>query len=265
MADRLRAKVAVVVGAGSSGVTLSNGRAIAVTLAREGAVVVAADISLTEAEQTVGQIAESGGRAHGLLCDATQPEAVRQLFQHSYSLHGRIDIVINNVGIAEVSPLAATTDESWSRVIRVNQSSVFLSCREAIPFMLGSGGGSIVNVASVAAVRWLGVPYASYSATKAAVIGMSRNIALEQASRGIRVNCILPGLIDTPMARASLDTTFADEAAFTRSRNERCPMGFMGTPWDVANAALFLASDEARYITATEIVVDGGLTAAVSW
>ena len=167
----------------------------------------------------------------------------------------------NNVGIVEVGGPVETTEESWSRVIAVNQTSVFLSCKHVLPFMIAQQGGSIVNIGSVASIRWIGFPYIAYSAAKAALLAMTSNIAVQYAAQGIRANCILPGLMNTPLIREPLKRTYGgDVQSMIDQRDLQTPTGKMGDAWDTAYAALFLASDEARYVTGTHLVVDGGFT-----
>jgi NAD(P)-dependent dehydrogenase (short-subunit alcohol dehydrogenase family) len=174
---------------------------------------------------------------------------------------GRIDILHNNVGIVEVGGPVETSEESWDRVVAVNQRSMFLTCKHVLPEMERQGAGAIVNISSVAAIRGAGVHYVAYAASKAAVLGLTRSVALQYAAKNIRANAILPGLMNTPMIREPLKAAYGgDEAKMIEIRDRQCPMGHMGDGWDVAYAALFLASDEARYVTGVELIVDGGLT-----
>ena len=179
--------------------------------------------------------------------------------------YGRIDILHNNVGILEVGGCVEASEESWDRVNEVNLKSVFLTCKHVLPHMERQGGGAIVNISSVAGIRWLGVPYVSYSATKGAVNQLTQSIALQYARKKIRANAILPGFMETPMVAHSLAETYAegDIEKMVEMRNQLCPTGKMGDAWDVAHAALFLASAEARYVTGTQLVVDGGLTCTI--
>ena len=177
---------------------------------------------------------------------------------------GRIDVLHNNVGITALGGVVDESVESWERVLRVNLTSAFLLCKHVIPHMERDGGGAIVNVGSVGGLRYLGIDYASYAASKAALAQLTQSVALQYAARGIRANTILPGLIDTPMVAAQLAAAYPgsiEDALAARAR--QCPMGRMGDAWDVAHAALYLASDEARYVTGAELVVDGGLSCAV--
>ena len=175
---------------------------------------------------------------------------------------GRVDILHNNVGILDVGGPVDASLESWERVVSVNLTSMFLTCKYVLPVMEAQGGGAIVNIASIAGIRYLGIPYVSYSATKGGVLQLTQSVALEYAEKGVRVNSILPGLMNTPMIVEPLKGVYADGDVdkMIEMRNEQVPMKTMGDAWDVAHAALFLASDEARYITGTQLVVDGGLT-----
>jgi NAD(P)-dependent dehydrogenase (short-subunit alcohol dehydrogenase family) len=179
---------------------------------------------------------------------------------------GGVDILQNNVGILDSSGPVELDEAEWDRVMTVNLKPMFLTCKYVIPVMLHQGRGAIVNVGSIAGLRWLGVPYITYSTTKGAVPPFTRSIALQYASRGIRANAVLPGLMNTPMIREPLKDAYAggDVEKMIEIRDAQCPMGHMGDAWDVAMASLFLASDEARYITGTELVVDGGVTAKIS-
>jgi len=261
MAERLKDKVALVTGAGSIGPGWGNGKATAVLFAREGAKVVAADLRLAAAEETKRIVESEGGSCEALQCDVSKSAEVAAIVERAIAAFGRIDVLHNNVGIVEVGGPVETSEESWDRVNDVNLKSMFLTCKEALPHMERQGKGAIVNIASIAGIRWTGVPYVSYSATKAAVIHFTRVVALQYARAGIRANSILPGLMNTPMIHASLVGAYgANAEEMVRKRDAQCPMGRMGDAWDVAYAALFLASDEAKYITGTELVVDGGLT-----
>ena len=261
MADRLKGKVALVVGAGSIGPGWGNGKAAAVLFAREGARVLAADLRPAAALETKRIIEGEGGACEVVACDVSKAKEVAAMVEACLEAFGRIDVLHNNVGIVEVGGPVETSEESWDRVNDVNLKSMFLTCKEVLPHMERQGKGVIVNIASIAGIRWTGVPYVSYSATKAAVIHFTRVVALQYARAGIRANSILPGLMNTPMIHASLIGAYgANAEEMVRKRDAQCPMGRMGDAWDVAYAALFLASDEAKYITGTELVVDGGLT-----
>ena len=264
MGERLLGKVAIVTGAGSIGPGWGNGKATAVLFAREGARVLAVDINLAGAQQTCDIIAGESNEATAFRADVSVAGDVAATIERCLELYGGIDILHNNVGIAEVGGPVEVSEESWDRVCAVNLKSMFLTCKHVLPVMVARGGGAIVNIASVAGIRWLGVPYLSYSATKAGVLALSRSIALEYAAQGIRCNAILPGLLDTPMVEASLKDVYAqgDIARMKEIRHAQSPTGRMGDAWDVAYAALYLASDEAKYVSAAELVVDGGLAAS---
>ena len=263
MQGRLEGKVALVTGAGSSGPGWGNGKATAVLFAREGAHVVAVDRVREAAEETGALIEAEGGRCLVLEADVGDSDAVRDIVGRAVGEFGRLDVLHNNVGIVQVGGPVELDEADWDRIVRVNMTSVYLMCKHALPHLVEGGGGSIVNIASVAGIRYLGVPYVAYAATKAGVIQMTQSIALEYAARGVRANVVLPGLMNTPMIVEPLKDFYADGHVeeMIRRRDAQCPMGRMGDAWDVARAALFLASDESRYITATQLVVDGGLTA----
>ena len=262
MGDRLKEKVALVSGAGSSGPGWGNGKATAVLFAREGAKVLAADLNLDAAVETKRIIESACGICVAVAGNVSRADDVAAIVDACIRAFGRIDILHNNVGIVEVGGPGETSEDSWDRVNDVNLKSMFLTCKQVLPHMARQGNGAIVNIASVSGIRWLGVPYISYAATKAAVIQFTRVIALQYARSGIRANSILPGMMNTPMVHAAeVIAAYGGSAEeMVRRRDEQCPMGRMGDAWDVAYAALFLASDEAKYITGTELVVDGGLT-----
>ena len=266
MAGRLQDKVAIVTGAGSSGPGWGNGKATAVLFAREGAKVFCTDIDTTALAETLNLILGEGGEAAAQVADVSLADHVAAIVQSCLDRFGRVDILHNNVGIVEVGGPVETTEAGWDRVVDVNLKSMFLTCKHVLPSMVAQGGGAIVNISSIAGIRWTGVPYVSYSATKAAVLGFTRSVALEYAKQGIRANTILPGLLNTPMIVEPLKGAYGqgDVQKMVEVRDAQCPMGHMGDAWDVAYAALFLASDEAKYITGAELVVDGGITAKLS-
>jgi NAD(P)-dependent dehydrogenase (short-subunit alcohol dehydrogenase family) len=195
----------------------------------------------------------------------TDAEQVAGVVQTCVETWGRIDILHNNVGILEVGGPVEASLESWERVVSVNLTSMFLTCKYVLPVMEAQGSGAIVNISSITGIRYLGIPYVSYSATKGGVLQLTQSVALEYAEKGIRANSILPGLMNTPMIVEPLKEAYAggDIDKMLEIRDAQVPMKKMGTAWDVAHAALFLASEEARYITGAELVVDGGLTCKV--
>ncbi|MBV9562424.1 MAG: glucose 1-dehydrogenase [Bradyrhizobium sp.] len=262
--DRLKGKVAMVVGAGSIGPGWGNGKATAVTFAREGARVFCVDRNAAAAEETVGLIRGEGGQAVAFTADVSKASEVEAMVAACLKTFGRIDVLDNNVGIAEMGSVVEVTEAEWDRVFAVNLKSAYLAMKHVIPIMVKQGGGSIINISSIASIRHVGISYVSYGTSKAAMNQMTRTTAVEFAADYVRVNAILPGLMKTPMVEhsAGLAASYAngDVEAMWRARDSQVPMGHMGTAWDVANAALFLASDEAKYITGIELVVDGGLT-----
>ncbi|MGI9659486.1 MAG: SDR family NAD(P)-dependent oxidoreductase [Gaiellaceae bacterium] len=267
MPERLSDKVALISGAGSSGPGWGNGKAISVLFAREGANVFAVDINADAAAETASVIASESGACATFTADVSQGEQVAAMVAACLEQHGRIDVLVNVVGIARRGGVVDTPEEVWDQVAAVNLKSVYLTCKHVLPVMEEQASGSIVNLSSIAAHRWTGVAYASYYATKGAVIPLSRSIALEYAGRGIRCNTVSPGLMNTPMVTEGLTGAYGEEGDvrnLVAARSAQCPTGEMGDAWDVAYAALYLASDEAKYVTAHDLVVDGGITAKMS-
>lgn len=260
MPGRLHDKIAIVFGAGSVGPGWGNGKATATRFAREGAHVVCVDFNPTAADETVSIIRGEGYAASPAVCDVTNSDQVASVVADVIAAHGRIDILHNNVGYATMGGPIELTEEEWRKTIDLNVTGAFLTCKHVLPHMLTRRKGAIINVSSVAAIRWTGYPYAAYYAAKAAVNNFTMGLALQYAKDGIRANAIMPGLMNTPLIHQQISGQYKDADEMVRARDEACPMGHMGTAWDIANAALFLASDEAAYITGVSLPVDGGLT-----
>ena len=265
MGERLKNKVAIVTGAGSVGPGWGNGKATAVLFAREGAKVFAVDINLAAAEETKSIIDREGGQCSIRKVDVSKSEEVKALVDQCLKTYGRIDILHNNVGIVVVGGPEEISEETWNRVLAVNLTSMFLTCKYVLPHMMKQGGGVITNISSIAGIRYLGIPYVTYSATKAGILGLTQSIALQYADKNIRANSILPGLMNTPMIVEPLKEAYGggDVQRMIEVRNKQCPTKKMGDAWDVAHAALFLASDEAKYITGLQLVVDGAITCKI--
>jgi NAD(P)-dependent dehydrogenase (short-subunit alcohol dehydrogenase family) len=260
MSHRLQDKIAIVFGAGSVGPGWGNGKATATLFAREGAHVVCVDFNPDAARETVGIITDEGGYASAAICDVTRSEQVKQVVDDVFSRHGRIDVLHNNVGYATMGGPVELSEEEWHKTIDLNITGCFITCKHVLPHMLARRSGAIVNVSSIAAIRWTGYPYAAYYAAKAAVNNFTMGLALQYAKDGIRANAVMPGLMNTPLIHQQISGQYKDPDDMVRARDAACPMGRMGTAWEVAHAALFLASDEASYITGVSLPVDGGLT-----
>ncbi|MGQ0683454.1 SDR family NAD(P)-dependent oxidoreductase [Bradyrhizobium sp.] len=254
----MKGKVVLVFGAGSSGPGWGNGKAAAVLYAREGAAVVAADINLQAAEETCEIIRREGGVCEAYHADVTSSEAIKAVVGKTDELYRRIDVLHNNVGITGMGDVTEVTEESWRRVIDTNLTSVFLTCKHVIPTMQKQKQGAIVNISSLASIQINQYPYLSYYAAKSGLNHFTRAIAAQYAPDGIRANAVLPGVMNTPLIHKQIAGQHEDQAAMLRARNAASPMGHMGDAWDVAYAALFLASDEAKYITGVCLPVDGG-------
>jgi NAD(P)-dependent dehydrogenase (short-subunit alcohol dehydrogenase family) len=264
----MRGKVAIVTGAGSVGPGWGNGKATATLLARQGAELFLVDINEEAARETLSIIEKEGGTAHVHRADMMVAADVQEVMQACITRFKRIDILVNNVGGSAPGDPVAMTEEVWDRQIDSNLKTAFLGCKYAIPVMLEQGRGAIVNIASVAGMRndfLSGRSHVGYSASKAGVIQLSRSVAGTYAKKSIRVNTVVPGLMHTPLVESRLARTVGgnDLQKLIDARNAAVPMGHMGDAWDVAHAVLFLASDEAKFITGTEIIVDGGSTAAM--
>jgi len=262
MSGRLDGKVALVMGAGSVGPGWGNGRAIAVRFAQEGAKVFATDRDTERLLETVRLVHEAGGEIQTAVCDVTQSAAVADVVAQCQVQFGRIDVLVNNVGGSAAGGPVEMSEETWDAQLDHNLKSVFLGCKHVLPVMEAQGHGAIVNLSSTSGIRFTGSAQVAYASAKAGVIQFSRVVALQYAKRGIRVNTVVPGQLYTPMVdvRLAQQRAGGDVAALLAQRQARIPLPFMGDGRDTAHAVLFLASDEARFITGTELVVDGGMS-----
>ena len=269
MGDRLKEKVAIVTGAGCLSAPkdrepIGNGKATAILYAREGAYVLAVDMSGDAAEETKRIIEAEGGVCSAFSADVSQARDCQAMSEYCLSVHGRIDILHNNVGIMPPKPggILDLDEENWDLVMNVNLKSIFHACRAVIPSMLKQGAGCIINTSSVASVQHGHSKTFVYTVSKAAVNSLTRCLAIEFADKGIRVNGIMPGMIDSPTIYHFLPRYYdGDIDRMRKDRDERVPMKRMGVPWDIARASLFLVSDEAAYITGQILGIDGGLCA----
>ena len=263
MSQRLRGKVAIVTGAGSVGPGWGNGRATAVLFAREGAKVVVVDRMRAAAEETASVIAKEEGDCLVAEADVTDAGSVAAMVGAVLGRFARIDVLVNNVGGSIPGGLEEMSADEFRNQLDLNLTSAFITCKAVLPALLAQTGGSIVNVGSVGGMRHLGHDNIGYAAAKAGLVQFTRQLAVRYGPSGIRCNTVVPGLIDTPLLehRVSRQAGRKDLAALKEEAKVRVPLGRRGDAWDVAHAALYLASDEARYVTGTEILVDGGLLA----
>jgi len=260
---RFDSKVAIVTGAGCVGAGWGNGRAMAVRLAEEGAKVLAVDRDQERLDETLSLAGEAASSITTCICDVTDASSVQAMVEACIQAYGAPDVLINNVGGSSAGGPIQLSEEAWDSQIDINLKSVFLTCKYVLPHMVERKRGAIVNVASTSGLRWTGSAQVAYAASKAGVIHLSRVVAVQHAPDGVRVNTVVPGQLHTPMVEVRLakQRTGGDVEALLASRVKRIPLGFMGDGRDTASAALYLASDEARFVTGTEIVVDGGMTA----
>ena len=267
LGERLKGKVAIVTGAGSvpgpsDREPVGNGKASAMVYASEGASVLAVDINAEAAEDTKRMIEEEGGTCSIFKADVSRAQDCQAMGDECLKTFGRIDILHNNVGIGARKPggILEVDEEDWDLVMNVNVKSMFHTCRAVIPQMLKQGSGSIINISSVGSVLHAYPKLFIYTISKAAVNTFTCCLAFEMADKGIRVNCIMPGMIDSPIIYKEIMRLYdGDMERMRKDRNERVPMKIMGEPWDIACASLFLVSDEAKYITGQILSVDGGL------
>ncbi|TRX98895.1 hypothetical protein FHL15_000237 [Xylaria flabelliformis] len=278
----LKGKIAVVIGLGQTGSEgWGIGAACAVLLARQGAIIFGGNRTTASTTKTRETIEREGGQCDVVATDATSSTSVKALVEACVARHGRIDILVANVGYSQPGCPATMEEEVWDGQMEVNLKSVYLACHHVLPVMESQpGGGAIVCVSSIAGLRYIGKPQVAYSSAKAAIMQFVKTTAVIYAQRGVRLNTVVPGLMETPYIR-SLASRFPATAKvggetgtegqgdpkdgyeeFKRMRDGQVPMGKMGDAWDVANAVLFLVSDEAMYITGQKIVVDGGITSS---
>jgi NAD(P)-dependent dehydrogenase (short-subunit alcohol dehydrogenase family) len=265
MDKRLEGKVALVTGAGQTpGDTIGNGRAIAILFARAGSKVMLVDLRLESARETQAMIAREGGESFAFAADVTSSDDCRRAAEECIKHFGRIDILVNNVGTGgeDLGPVNLK-EEAWERIYNVNVKSMYLTCKHVIPYMEKQGGGSIINISSIASV--CATPMLAYKTSKSAVNSLTHSIAFQYAGKGIRVNCIMPGLMNTPMAIEGISRHRGiPKADLIKERSSKVPLrGEMGSGWDTAYAALFFASDESKFITAAVLPVDGGQSARI--
>jgi NAD(P)-dependent dehydrogenase (short-subunit alcohol dehydrogenase family) len=265
---RVAGATAIVTGAGSVGPGWGNGRATAVRLAEEGARVLAVDISEEALAETVERYERDRelGAAGALVpyrCDVTDTEAVAAMVRYCTDTLTTPSILVNNVGGSRAGGPVEMSEQDWERQLEFNLTTTFLTCKHVLPHMKREGHGAIVNTASTSGLRWTGAAQAAYAAAKSGVIAFTRSIAVQHAPFGIRANTVVPGQLHTPMVETRLagQRSGGDVEELLRQRLARIPLAFMGDGRDTANAALFLASEEARFVTGTEIVVDGGMSA----
>ena len=250
---RLSGKVAIVTGAGSSGPGVGNGKAAAILFAREGAKVLLVDQVLSRADETLELILKESGEAAAFEANVIKEDDCRDMVEQAISRFGRLDILDNNVGISRRGTVVEVKEEDWDFVMAVNVKSIVLSSKYAIPRMIETGGGSIINISSIAGLR--AHSSTPYTASKAAVIGLTMSMAADHGPDGVRVNCIAPGLIYSPMVASRMDDDLRE------IRKSAAPLRTEGDSWDIGYAALYLASDESRWINGITMPVDAGLTA----
>ncbi|WP_108646993.1 SDR family NAD(P)-dependent oxidoreductase [Polynucleobacter rarus] len=260
---RLAGKVALITGAGSVGPGWGNGRASAIRFAEEGALVFATDIDQSRLDETLKLAGDLAPRIKTGIVDILKSASIEQMVKECIATYGKIDILMNNVGGSAKGGPVEMPEEVWDTQVDYNLKSVFLTCKYVLPHMVAANSGSIINMASTSGMRWTGAAQVAYAATKAGVIQLSKVVAVQYAKQNIRVNTIVPGQLHTPMVETRLAGQRAggDVQALLAQRQSRIPLPFMGDGRDTANAAVFLASDESRFITGTEIVIDGGMSA----
>jgi NAD(P)-dependent dehydrogenase (short-subunit alcohol dehydrogenase family) len=260
MGNRLEGKVAIVTGAGTRGDGIGNGKACAILYAREGARVIAADLDIELATATANMIRSEGGVCVPFRADVSKSDDCRTMVDECMARFGRLDVLHNNVGITNSGGPVEYGEDQWDRMMNVNAKSMFLTAKHAIPHMERQRSGSIVNIGSINGERAIPFPKFAYAASKAAMIAMSREIAIQYASKGIRSNVVLVGLIKSPIVEQNNTKLYGgDLDEMWKKRDAMSPTGKQGEVWDVANASLFFASDESKYVNGTVLPIDGGL------
>ena len=255
--SRLDGKVAIITGAGSSGPGYGVGKATSILFARQGAKVLLVDNNIERANETLKAITNEGGEAAVFKADVSSSQDCAAMVQKAVDLFGKLDILMNNVAVIKTGSVVDVSEADWDLAMDINLKGVMLSCKYAVPQMINSGGGSIINIASVEAVRsGTFAPLTPYSVSKGGIVTLTISMTVQHGRDNIRSNCILPGYIYTPMVAPHLTDEMRD------SRREGAPLGTEGTAWDIANASLFLAGEDARWITGIMLPVDAGLLAA---
>jgi NAD(P)-dependent dehydrogenase (short-subunit alcohol dehydrogenase family) len=253
---KLEGKVAIVTGAGTDGEGVGIGKAISVLLARHGAQVALVDVFADRAESTLAMIEEEGGKAMVVAADLTDIAACDRVVAETISAYGGVDILVNSAAMTLSASLVDTSVEQYQRMLATNLTAPYMLSRAAIPSMIERGGGSIVNISSIASLRGQGGPCTAYATSKAGLMGLMTDVADSFGKQGIRINCVAPGIIDTPQRANVIRRHGGDPSAF--NLGEKTCLGIEGTSWDIANAVLFLVSPEGHYITGVMLPVDGG-------
>ncbi|KAF4456060.1 hypothetical protein F53441_1781 [Fusarium austroafricanum] len=256
-------KVALVIGLGQTGTEgWGIGAACAVTLARQGAIIFGGNRTLESTTKTKETIEAEGGTCDILATDATDSVSVKALVDACMAKHGRIDILLTSVGQSQPGDPASMSEDIWDSQMEINLKSVYLATHHVLPIMASQSSGSIICISSIAGLRYIGKPQVAYNTAKAAILQFVKATGVIYADKGVRVNAVVPGLMDTPYTKKLAGKFGKSVEEFAKGREAQVPMGRMGDAWDVASAVVFLAADEARYITGQKIVVDGGITSS---
>lgn len=259
----LKNKVALVIGLGQTGTEgWGIGAASAVSLSRQGALIFGGNRTIASTTKTKETIEAEGGTCDILVTDATDSSSVKALVDACMAKHGRIDILLTSVGQSQPGDPASMTEDVWDAQMDINLKSVYLAAHYVLPIMEAQKSGSVICISSIAGLRYIGKPQVAYNTTKAAILQFVKATAVIYAGKGVRLNTVVPGLMDTPYTKSMAERFGRDYEELSKVREGQVPMGRMGDAWDVANAVVFLAADEARYITGQKIVVDGGITSS---